>query len=326
MQTRSGKIYIQKPTFKKTLQECSLCLESKYSSKFTKPIHRCGNQQPCCKICFGEYVKTKMSTTGFPIRCMFRPCEADLDFNDVYHCLPDSRSQELLKKTSMEKKLASRSDFRHCPRPDCEGGAFGVVPEDKRAICTACNLPFCIPCHDIDHPNQTCEEAKQNLDVEEKQTRSLLETETKRCPSCATPIFKLEGCNHMCCISCGYNFCWICLKQYVIGHFRQHQPQNNRTINVEQLTLNDGQQATRVTVTPRLHGRFTMINQHMLVNMNQQRLFAFRELEKLANEKRILVKQLQDAGIEPTIEFDPRDISLAIQQRFPLNAVRQNVP
>lgn len=37
---------------------------------------------------------------------------------------------------------------------------------------------------------------------------------TKRCPRCTTPIEKDEGCNHMQCRKCQYDFCWICMQEW----------------------------------------------------------------------------------------------------------------
>ena len=44
-------------------------------------------------------------------------------------------------------------------------------------------------------------------------------TLVKRCPYCKFWTEKNEGCNHMTCSQCKFQWCWICEQECVIGHY-----------------------------------------------------------------------------------------------------------
>lgn len=117
MKTRSGNQYsslTKKSTFKRSAK-CSICVSSKNLLNFVRPVHKCKGEKLCCKTCFGKYVEMKLSTTGFPILCMFVQCKTELAFMEIYNYLPDSRTRGILQKTSLDKQLASKRDFPSLP-------------------------------------------------------------------------------------------------------------------------------------------------------------------------------------------------------------------
>jgi E3 ubiquitin-protein ligase RNF19A len=39
------------------------------------------------------------------------------------------------------------------------------------------------------------------------------------CPKCKTRVEKVEGCNHMTCYFCQFQWCWICGGTYTDDHY-----------------------------------------------------------------------------------------------------------
>ena len=43
----------------------------------------------------------------------------------------------------------------------------------------------------------------------------------KECPRCKIKTQKNEGCNHMTCTECKYQWCWLCEGEYHYGHLAE---------------------------------------------------------------------------------------------------------
>eukprot|EP00980_Cylindrotheca_fusiformis_P029621 scaffold23625_cov137-Cylindrotheca_fusiformis.AAC.6 len=48
--------------------------------------------------------------------------------------------------------------------------------------------------------------------VQDAETKSWMEQNTRPCPSCSVPITKNGGCNHIHCSHCNAKFCWACMR------------------------------------------------------------------------------------------------------------------
>lgn len=62
----------------------------------------------------------------------------------------------------------------------------------------------------------SCSMVQQWREKEEKDSVDNLwiKANTKPCPQCKNSIEKNDGCNHMTCRSCRYEFCWLCLANW----------------------------------------------------------------------------------------------------------------
>ena len=98
-----------------------------------------------------------------------------------------------------EKKEEKQTFTRACPVEDCRGFLSTALK------CGTCSTWACKDCHlpkqDKDDPDHKCE-------PDLVATVKLLANDTKPCPACATPIFKISGCDQMYCTSCHTPFSW----------------------------------------------------------------------------------------------------------------------
>ena len=70
-------------------------------------------------------------------------------------------------------------------------------------MCGLCEKKFCHKCHIERHDNQ---EHKCNED--DVKTVNLMNNDTKPCPKCFVPIYKIDGCDQMYCVKCYTAFSW----------------------------------------------------------------------------------------------------------------------
>ena len=89
-----------------------------------------------------------------------------------------------------------------------------------------CGQEFCFGCTKVAHKPIDCDMFQKWLDrisQGDEDTSNWLKLNTKKCPKCKTSIQKNQGCMHMTCSQCRYEFCWLCL-----GDYRNHQKETGR--------------------------------------------------------------------------------------------------
>ena len=88
---------------------------------------------------------------------------------------------------------------RACPIETCRGFLSSALK------CGICEVYACKDCH-LPKNGRNDEEHECNQDT--VATIKLLASDTKPCPSCSTPIFKIHGCDQMYCTRCHTAFSW----------------------------------------------------------------------------------------------------------------------
>ena len=173
---------------------------------------------PCkhkfCKDCWLEYLKEKINNGKvYKISCMKHKCNYALEENFVREII--GSNEDLLKKyekfLTRKKLIDSNKKLKFCPVPDCDGYA-----EKHWNKYVKCNFghEFCFDCGEKPHGWKSCSKMKDK-GFEEWKSHNFV----KRCPYCKFWTEKNEGCNHMTCSQCHFQWCWICEKECVAGHY-----------------------------------------------------------------------------------------------------------
>ncbi|GMI33680.1 hypothetical protein TrCOL_g737 [Triparma columacea] len=187
---------------------CNICCDDDFASDEMYAMS-CGHS--FCRDCWRGFLHSKV---GDGPSCIYATCPAagcpevitEVEVSDVSKdVLPKFSTYQLRSYVNLNK-LA-----RWCPGAGCTKVAssktgFGNIKCD-------CGNEFCIRCGLEPHSPVTCpdlakwEEKCQN----ESETANWILANTKKCPKCFTRIEKNQGCNHMVCQQCKFEFCWICL-------------------------------------------------------------------------------------------------------------------
>ena len=75
---------------------------------------------------------------------------------------------------------------------------------------------FAFFCLEKPHNGQPCEQILDSSMKEFAKNHFI-----KKCPNCGIITEKYEGCNHITCFKCEYQWCWLCNGKYDSSHFKE---------------------------------------------------------------------------------------------------------
>ena len=190
---------------------CAICLEDTNEGNRLQ----CGHF--CCDNCMYNYLKTEIESAKVAkLQCFIKDCDYVLNEDFILSQLRGNKI--LIDKYKVFKQRAEiflSKDKKFCPEPDCN--SYLQQSKDKYVQCEN-GHKYCYICLKKWHGKSPCdEELDKDFQIWKK------DKVVKQCPRCKIYTEKNEGCNHMTCTECKYQWCWLCEGEYQEGHFRRGQ-------------------------------------------------------------------------------------------------------
>lgn len=162
-----------------------------------------------CNECFKHMLFSRQTT------CV--SCQTTIDLSDLKY-MNDIEISRIFTPI-LEEFLSTNKQYVRCLTPDCN--SIYRNTGCKFIYCDSCCHVYCLECQNdyygllTSHDGLTCDMYKKKCKIDMK-SQDWLNKNTKKCPHCASTIQRVEGCLHMKCSQCKYDFCWECLKKWSI--------------------------------------------------------------------------------------------------------------
>ena len=211
---------------------CSVCYEDIEKEDIEFNYLPCGHI--CCTQCWVSYLKTLITEANVEaIKCVEYKCKQEIPEDFIMkHIKSDSKLVEKYKKFKFRASIFKDPNKKQCPETDCES-YLEKDPLQKYVKCLN-GHEYCFECLRKPHGTTTCDEYMEKEFMTWKNDKRV-----KKCPRCKIYTEKNEGCNHMTCTSCKYQWCWLCEENYTYGHYDRGKCrgfQFTKADNVEEAT------------------------------------------------------------------------------------------
>lgn len=204
-------------------KHCEICLDEDGFDPDEMIGMPCGHE--FCETCWYGYIANALEKGPQCVResCPQAGCKELITEEEVTRAAPDLLPK--FETYQLRSFVETYGMTRWCPGPGCgqvavAPGSGGVFADAGGvASCDKCETCFCLKCGEEPHAPVTCKDLAmwQEKCRNESETANWILANTKPCPKCSSRIEKNQGCNHMTCSGCRYEFCWICM-----GNWQDH--------------------------------------------------------------------------------------------------------
>ncbi|KAI8518151.1 regulation of intralumenal vesicle formation [Branchiostoma belcheri] len=202
-------------------------------------VFECADSHVMCLDCFARYCVTKLNDRQFiqhPTLGYTLPCPGGCDnslIKEVHHFRMLGEEQyDRYHRFGAEECVLQMGGVL-CPGRGC---GVGILPDGNtnmvecvRQAGSGCGLVFCKVCKEAYHTGPCGETAPQpsapannyRVDTQrarrarwERRTAATIARTTKACPGCKVRTEKNDGCMHMTCPRCHFQWCWLCEREW----------------------------------------------------------------------------------------------------------------
>ncbi|KAH9057948.1 hypothetical protein EDB83DRAFT_1037649 [Lactarius deliciosus] len=193
-----------------SIDHCPVCFDPPVTPIYTS----CGHKW--CKSCMVGYLVASSDSRSFPISCLGNQgkCTALIPIRLARMVLTPTNFEALVLAAFHAHVQARPTEYHYCPTPDCPQ-AYPTGPRNSVVTCPSCCVRICPWCHVEYHEGVDCADREDGGDRLFQEW--MLAHGVKKCPGCAAPIERAEGCNHMTCTRCHTHTCWVCLQTFPQG-------------------------------------------------------------------------------------------------------------
>ena len=192
--------------------DCEVCYDELNNEEKKENSIPCGHL--FCTHCWFNYLKTSIIEAKVEnIKCMDHECNEIISEEFILKHL--TGNNDLIDKYNKFKKRAeiiNDKNKKQCPHPNCE--SFLQKSEESKYVKCENGHKYCYECLKAPHGDKSCD-----YKIEKQFAKWTKGKRVKRCPRCKMYTEKNEGCNHMTCVSCKYQWCWLCEGKYAYGHY-----------------------------------------------------------------------------------------------------------
>ena len=195
------------------------------------------NILPCghlfCSSCWTNYLKSLILESKVDnIKCMNYQCKKNIPEEFILNHISEHKDLiEKFHKFKNRKEILKDQNKKVCPNPDCE--SFLKKSLLSKYVKCEKGHEYCFECLNPPHGNKPCDYKQMRKFMKWKKGKRV-----KQCPKCKMYTEKNEGCNHMTCGNCNYQWCWLCEEEYKGGHYSSGKcrgQQNTRADNIEEI-------------------------------------------------------------------------------------------